>query len=128
MSLPILPQSAADCSLCRAGADPVAKWVGAARTGRIEIGQSEAAIHHDPAGLAMAAASADLGIEPVVSRAREASWRARQADGDRRSGAKAPRRTLEILLQRHSHRGRDDEGCLSAQITVLPFGRIVIRS
>src|ERR1051325_10728437 len=127
MSLPILPQPAADRRLCRAGADPVAKWIGAARTGRIEIGQPEAAIHHDPAGLAMAAASADVGIEPVVSRAREAQWRTRQEDGDRRPGAQAPRRTLEILVPRGGHRGRDDESCLSAQITVLPFGRILIR-
>src|ERR1051325_9432346 len=127
MSLPILPQSAADCSLCRAGADTVAKWIGAARTGRIEIGQSEAAIHYDPAGLVMAAAPTNIGAEPVVSRAREAQWRARQEDGDRRPGAQAARRTLEILVQRGDHRGRDDESCLSAQITVLPFGRILIR-
>src|ERR1044071_2083334 len=128
MSLPILPQSAADCSLCRAGADPVAKWIGAARTGRIEIGQSEAAIHHDPAGLAMAAASADLGIELVVSRACDTQWRARQEGGDRRPSAQAARRTLEVLVQRGGHRGRDNESCLSAQITVLLFGRILIRS
>src|SRR5690348_7988760 len=128
MSLPILPQPAADRRLCRAGTDTVAKWIGAARTGRIEIGQPEAAIHHDPAGLAMAAASADLGIEPVVSRAREAQWRTRQEDGDRRPGAQTPRRTLEILVQRRSHRGRGDEDRLSARITGLPFGRILIRS
>src|ERR1044071_5320160 len=128
MSLPIFPQPAADRRLCRAGADTMAKWIGAARTGRIEIGQSEAAIHHDPAGLAMVAASADVGIEPVVSRACEASWRARPEDGDRRPGAQAPRRTLEILVQRGGHQGRDDESCLSARITVLLFGRILIRS
>src|ERR687894_1281233 len=111
MSLPILPQPAADSRLCRAGADTMAKWIGAARTGRIEVGQPEAAIHHDPAGLAMAAASADVGVERVVSRTRQAQWRARQEDGDRRPGTQAPRRTLEILLQRRGHRGRYDEGC-----------------
>src|SRR3954452_7319285 len=73
MSLPILPQPAAGGRLCRAGADTVAKRIGAARSGRIQVGQPEAAIHHDPAGLAMAAAPADVGVEPLVSRAREAN-------------------------------------------------------
>src|SRR3954471_19604689 len=103
MSLPFLQQPAADRRLCRAGADTVAKWIGAARTERIEVGQSEAAIHHDPAGLAMAAAPAGIGAEPVVSRARKAQWRTRQEDGDRRLCAQAPRRTLEILVQRCGH-------------------------
>src|SRR3954453_21128380 len=76
MSLPILPQPAAGGRLCRAGPDTVAKRIGAARTGRIEVGQPEAAIHHDPTGLAMAAAPADVGAEPLVSRARDAQWRA----------------------------------------------------
>src|SRR3954469_7151684 len=114
MSFPVLPQPTANRCLCRAGADTMAKWIGTARTGRIEVGQPEAAIHHDPAGLAMAAAPADVGVEPLVSRARKAQWRARQENGYRRPGAQAPRRTLEILVQRRGHRGRDDESCLSA--------------
>src|SRR3954451_24080864 len=103
MSLPLLRQPAAGGRLCRAGTNTVAKWIGAARTGRLEVGQPEAAIHHDPAGLAMAAAPTDVGVEPLVSRAREAQWRARQEDGDRRPGTQAPRRTLEILVQRRGH-------------------------
>src|SRR5689334_4965586 len=128
MSLPFLPQPAAGGRLCRAGADTLAKWIGAARTGCIEVGQPQAAIHHDPAGLVMAAAPADVGVKPVVSRACEAQWRARQEDSDRRPGAQAARRTLEILIQRRGHRGCDDESGLSAQITIFLFGRILIRS
>src|SRR3954471_23164845 len=114
MSLPFLPQPAAGGRLCRAGADTVAKRIGAARTGHIQVGEPEAAIHHDPAGLAMAAAPADAGVEPLVSRAREAQWRARAEKGYRRPRAQAPRCTLEMLVQRRGHRGRDDESCLSA--------------
>src|SRR3954454_3687170 len=128
MSLPFLQQPAPAGRLCRAGADTVAKRIGAARTGRIQVGQPEPALYHDPALLTLAAASAGVGVEPVVSRARDAQWRARQEDGDRRPGAQAPRRTLEILIQRGGHRGRDDEDCLSAPITGLPFGRVLIRS
>src|ERR1051325_3319490 len=117
MSLPIFPQPAADRRLCRAGADTMAKWIGAARTGRIEIGQPEAAIHHDPAGLVMAGAPTDIGAKAWVWGAREAPWPARQEAGDRRPGAQASRCTLEILVQRGGHRGRDDESCLSARIT-----------
>src|SRR3954454_17695809 len=128
MPLPPFQQPAADSRLCWAGADTVAKWIGAARTGRVEIGQPETAVHHDPAGLVVAAAPAEVGVEPLGSRAREAQWRTRQEDGDRRPSAQAARRTLETLVQRRGHRGRDNEGCLSAQITGLPFGRILIRS
>lgn len=106
-------EAAAGGRLCGAGADAMAERIGGTRTGRVQIGQSEAADHLDPARMALAAAPADVRAEPLVQGSRQVQRRPREADDDRRPCPKAARRAVEVRQQRRRHRGRGDEGCLS---------------
>src|SRR3954470_13482370 len=57
----------------------------------------------------MVAEPADLGAQPVVSRAGRAAWWANAQDDHRRPGAQAPRRPVAVHHRRRRHRGGRDE-------------------
>lgn len=63
--------------------------------------------------LAMAAASATLGADPLVPRTSGAQWRPAAQDDNRGAGPKAPGRALEICDRRRRDRGRRNESCLT---------------
>src|SRR4051794_3926525 len=95
--LPLVQQSAAGGRLRGAGADAMAERIGGTRTGRVQIGQPEAADHLGPDRMALAAAPADVGAEPLVQGSRHARRRPREADDDRRPGPEAARDVLDNL-------------------------------
>ena len=74
--VPHLRQSPAGGRLCGPGPHALEEWIGGSRARRIEGRQPAAAHHHDPARLAVAAASAAVGAEPVVPGAGPAQRRA----------------------------------------------------
>ena len=78
----------------------VAQWSHRPGAGHLEGGQSQAAHHHDRAGLVVAQVSAGVRIEPLVSRARaRPSW-PHSSDCDRRAGAQAVDRALAVCQSR----------------------------
>lgn len=108
-SLSSLRQPTAGGRLCGPGADAVAERSGRPGTRGVEIRQSAAAHHDDPAGLALAAAPADIGVDAVVPRQGGASGWPLAQTRHRGAGAKAAGRTLEIRHRRCRDRRRHDE-------------------
>ena len=75
--------------------------------------QSATANNIDPARLAMAAQSAALSSQRLVSRTGKPQRGPPAQDNDRGTGAKATGRALEIRDRRCRYRRRYDEGCLT---------------
>src|SRR5215217_7076514 len=105
----------------------LAERIGAARAGRRPVREPDAAQHHGPARMVVAAAPADLGTEPLVQGAHEAEQRPWQEGDDCRPGAQAAGRAVEVRQQWRRDRGRSDEGRLSAAAAEVAFGRALIR-
>jgi len=83
------------------------------RTGNVQSRQPATANNIDPARLAMAAQSAALSSQRLVSRTGQPQPGPPAQDNDRGTGAKATGRALEIRDRRCRYRRRYDEGCLT---------------
>src|SRR5262249_31495045 len=90
--------------------DTLAERRGRSRTGSVQSRQPATANNIDPTRLAMAAQSAALSSQRLVSRTGKPERRPPAQDNHRRSGAKATGRALEIRDRRCHYRGRYDEG------------------
>src|SRR3954462_13726949 len=117
--VPHVQQPKAGCRLCGAGPHAMAKRIGPSGPGRLQGGESPATNDHDPDRLAVVAASAAVSADPMVPRADQAHGRPSRQDDDRRPGAQAAGRALEVCNGWRSDRG----GCPQARLSTLlpPF-------
>ena len=90
------------------------------RTGSVQSRQLATANNLDPARLAMAAQSAALSSQRLVSRTGQPQRGPSAQDNHRGIGAKATGRALEIRDHRCRYRRRYDEGCLANTPTSNP--------
>src|SRR6476660_6143471 len=103
----------ADRSVCGSGPDTLAERRGRSRTGSVQSRQPATANNIDPTRLAMAAQSAALSSQHLVSRAGKPQRGTAAQNNHRCTGAKATGRALEIRDRRCRYRGRYDESCLT---------------
>ena len=122
-AVPTLSKPTADRRLCGSGPDTLAERRGRSRTGSVQSRQLATANNLDPARLAMAAQSAALSSQRLVSRTGQPQRGPPAKNNHRGVGAKATGRALEIRDHRCRYRRRYDEGCLT---TITPTSNPVI--
>src|SRR5215211_4876139 len=118
--VPYVQQPKAGCRLCRAGPHAVAKRIGPSGPRRLQGRTSTAANDHDPDRLAVAAASAAVSAGCVVPRTDQAHGRPSRQDNDRRPGAQAAGRALEVCDGWRSDGGSHPQARLSTAPTPFP--------
>ena len=96
--------------LRRIGAQPLAEREHRTGSGHLEVGQSPPAPNHDRACLVVAASSAQLGVEPLVSGAGRRRQRTYPPDRHRGAGPQTPGRPVALCHPGRRSRGRRAQG------------------